>query len=105
MSDEGQERRKREQHIEERYAAGIHFKQLGEHREGCFMCCHSDGLDPETFIVEDGFEYRDRLGRRGGRHYWTRFRCNDPDCEAVMLVRWDALARFVTAASPPEPRR
>lgn len=88
-----------ERAIEERFHEGEHFKQLGEHHPDCFMLLHSSGSDPEAFIVHDGAEYRDRIGRKvkgtnGSR--WERYRCNDPKCEAVMLVRWDALARFIS---------
>lgn len=91
-----------ERMMEERYAEGIHFKQLGEHIIDCHEAAHTSGLDPEAFIVEDGAEWRDRIGRRGGSHRWVRFLCNDTRCRAVMLVRWDALARFVTRAVAPD---
>jgi hypothetical protein len=88
-----------ERAVEDRFNKGIYFKQTVPHREGCHMCQHSSGLDPETFIVRDKSEWRDCIGRkrrRGEGHEWIRFKCNDYNCPAVMLVRWDALARFVT---------
>lgn len=78
------------------------FKLLGEHRDDCFAKHDEDGL---VFIVHGGTDYNRRKdGRRGGSTGWHRFRCNDPGCRAVALVRWDVLARFVNdgiAASAP----
>jgi len=93
-----EKRRKRhEDDCDERYAKGKHFLLSTSHREGCFMCEHSTGLDPEAFILYDGIEYRDAIGRkRKNGQMWYRFRCNDADCHAKLLVRWDALARSIT---------
>ena len=69
------------------------FKLLVEHREGCW----TEG-DEYRFIVADGIEWNRRTnGSKGGSTSWTRYRCNDPHCPAIALVRWDALAAFVTA--------
>lgn len=65
------------------------FKLLGEHREGCW------GHEAGGFLCYDGEERRDRIGRKGGYKSWHRFRCNDPDCESVALVRNDVVAHFV----------
>lgn len=73
------------------------FYMLGEHCEGCRAANDPDGL---TFIVHEGMHFnRKRNGHRGGSTLWHHFRCNDTRCEARMLVRWDALAAFVS--SPP----
>ena len=68
------------------------FKQLGEHVEGC----HAVARGP-AFIVHDGKDFhRKRNGDRNGSTMWHRFICNDTKCNAVMLVRWDVLAKFVS---------
>jgi hypothetical protein len=73
---------------------GDGFKQVGEHVAGCFAATYTDD---QTFIVHDGAEYRDALGRNHAHgQRWERFRCNNTACEAVALVRWDTLAQFVT---------
>lgn len=67
----------------------------GRHREGCWCEHNEDGL---TFIVLDKTIFRDKLGRKSAAsQMWFPFRCNDPDCGARMLVRWDVLSRFVTS--------
>jgi hypothetical protein len=71
------------------------FKLTEPHREDCWC---EDREDDMTFIVLDGTEYRDRIGRRQhSTNSWYRFRCNDPRCPAVALVRWDRLSSFITA--------
>lgn len=91
-------REKLEERCEERYKKGKHYLLSSSHRDGCFMCEHSSGLDPEGFIMYDGIEYRDALGRkRKSGQMWYRFRCNDADCRAVLLVRWDEFARLLTS--------
>ena len=80
-----------------RYLKGKRFILASAHREGCLMCQHSTRLDPEAFIVYDGIENRDKLGRkRKNGDMWYRFKCNDAMCRAVLLVRWDGLARALT---------
>lgn len=81
--------RNRETHL-----GGTGFKLLYPHRDDCWCKDDPDGL---VFIVEDGIDHRrDKIGRQGGSTSWTRYRCNDPNCGAVALVRWDVLSRFVT---------
>ena len=93
---EGQERAKR---MDERFAEGVHFKLEGEHRKGCW--CAGDA---EAFIALGGIDWcRKKNGHRGGSTMWLRFNCNDPHCEAVALVRWDALARFITSGIEDSP--
>ena len=88
------ELKRNEEMWDERYQKGKRFILGSPHRVGCFMCDHSEGLDPEAFIMYDGIEYRDKRGRkRKNGDMWYRFRCNDADCGAVLLVRWDGLAR------------
>ena len=71
---------------------GSPFKLLIPHREGCW----TEG-DEYRFIVGDGTEWNLRTdGRRGGSNSWKRYRCNDPNCPSIALVRWDALSAFVT---------
>lgn len=72
------------------------FKLDVPHIDDCHAQHDSDGL---TFLVPDGSERRDQIGRRnGGGNSWFRFKCNDIRCSAVMLVRWDTLGRFVSGA-------
>jgi len=74
------------------------FKLLGDHVDGCLCVRKYDG---GKFIVHDGMLYnRRRNGDRGGSTCWHRFRCNDTNCNAILLVRWDTLANFI---DPPEP--
>jgi hypothetical protein len=74
------------------------FKLLHGHRKGCRAARR-----PPAFILHDGNDFsRDRLGRRNGSKLWHRFRCNDTECEAIMLVRWDVLADFVDDSEPPD---
>jgi hypothetical protein len=75
------------------FLGGKGFKLSEPHHPECL--CENDE-DSIVFIVPDGTEYRDTIGRKGGSHTWYRFRCNDPDCEARMLVRWDVLSEFVS---------
>lgn len=67
------------------------FSQIGEHHPDCF-CVN----DPEAFVLSEGRGYQDPAGNR-----WASFECNDPECDAALLVRWDALSRFVTAQEAP----
>lgn len=69
------------------------FKQEGEHRDGCW------GHEAGGFCAAKGTLCRDKAGRKNnsGHSEWFVFSCNDPDCEAKALVRWDALTDFVNA--------
>lgn len=67
------------------------FKLLEGHTADCFAKAESE----RTFVLPDGFENRNAIGHRGGSWTWFRFHCNDPNCPAIMGVRWDVLARFV----------
>jgi len=68
------------------------FKLLSEHRDECL----AEKSEFGTFVLHDGYEWRrKRNGHRGGTTMWHRFRCNDTDCEAVMMVRDDVLVNFV----------
>lgn len=77
------------------------FKLEPDHHPDCW---YGDGEDDCTFIVPNGTVHRDRIGRRQkhASSTWYAFRCNDPKCPAQMLVRWDVLSRFVTAAGRQE---
>lgn len=71
------------------------FKLEVDHRPDCFL---KD--DPAPFIVLDrakgGYDFsRRRNGARGGGTLFFRFVCNDPDCPARMLVRWDVLSKWI----------
>ena len=70
-------------------AARDGFKLLGEHVDGCLCVRKYDG---GKFIVHDGMLYNRST-------YWHCFRCNDINCNAILLVRWDTLANFI---DPPE---
>lgn len=60
------------------------------HRPGCW------GHEAGGFVCYDGTERRYRSGRKHKQGVdWHRFRCNDPDCSAVALVRWDVLSEFI----------
>ncbi len=74
----------------------VGFALSEPHREGCW------GAEAGGFVCYSGTENRDRNGRKmGGRgQEWHRFKCNDPSCDAVALVRWDVLAGFVNAEVP-----
>jgi len=63
------------------------------HAPDCFCLAKKK----DDFVVYDGWESRDRIGRKNsGVCWWHRFKCNDPDCPAVALVRWDVLKEFVS---------
>ncbi len=69
------------------------FKQLGHHHKGCFAL-----RDGAPFVVTDRppFDFHRKMnGDRGGGTMWWRFVCNDINCEAKLLVRWDKMAAFV----------
>lgn len=69
------------------------FKLIEEHREGCLAEQDKDGI---TFVCHEGYDFRrKRNGHRGGSTMWHRFRCNDINCQAILLIRWDTLALFV----------
>jgi hypothetical protein len=74
------------------------FKLEGEHVEGCLAAAR-----PPAFILHDDYEWRrDKNGRRHrGGGMWHRFSCNDMNCDAVMLVRWDVLAEFIDPSERP----
>lgn len=73
----------------------IGFKLDVPHAPDCFI----EGT-ARAFVLCDGGEFdRDKLGRRNGHTLWHRFRCNDPSCPAIMLVRWDVLSDFIDAGS------
>lgn len=80
------------------------FKLLGEHREGCFAAASEDGI---TFVIDDRDKPHDfgrrRNGDRGGSSLWHRFACNDPSCEAILMVRWDKLAGFINGREDFDP--
>lgn len=74
------------------------------HIDGCFVVETFDSFPPLDFVVYDGTEQRDKIGRRcreGSGRQWHRFTCQDPKCPAVALVRWDTLAEFVSAPLRP----
>lgn len=68
------------------------FRQIGDHRKGCF----ANG-DSRAFVSHVAvFFGRNKRGYGTGSTMWHRFACNDPKCQAEMLVRWDVMADFVT---------
>jgi hypothetical protein len=70
------------------------FKLDVPHSEDCLAV-----TAPRPFVLHDGVEWRrDKRGRRGGSRMWHRFRCNDPKCPSIVLVRWDVLADVVDAS-------
>lgn len=51
------------------------------------------------FVTYDGQMYGLNIRGAGrGSQMWHRFRCNNTDCDAVMIVRWDVMARFVSGS-------
>lgn len=74
------------------------FRREGEHRRGCLAEDDEDGI---VFVITTKPPYvfnRRRNGHRKGHTMWWQFTCNDPDCDAILLVRWDKLARFINRA-------
>lgn len=72
------------------------FKRVHKHNEDCFSARPDDDI---VFIVAGKELFNlDKIGRKGGSTMWFSFRCNDPSCRALMLVRWDVLATFVSTA-------
>jgi len=93
-------REKQEMEIENRFDKGLHFREVIQHRNGCSMCRHSQGIHPQAFELKNGTVFCDSIGRyrsrvRGGQE-WHTFVCKDVYCKAKVLVRADALSRFVT---------
>lgn len=77
-------------------ATKIGVKLLIPHRSGCLMVG-----ERHVFVMPDDRPYefgRDRAGRAGGGSLWMRFRCNDPDCEAIAIVRWDRTSSLIDDA-------
>lgn len=77
------------------------FKLETPHAKDCIL---AERDDPIRFIVTDrnhpiDFRLR-RNGTRGGSTMWWRFVCNDINCPARLLVRWDVLAEFVNGGAP-----
>lgn len=69
------------------------FKLDPPHSDTCFLA--EQGR--EEFIVHDGHDFRrDKIGRKrpSGGTMWHRFKCNDPNCDARLLVRYDQLMHF-----------
>lgn len=62
------------------------------HYDGCWLAD-----DPAPFVLHDGADYnRDKRGRKNsGSRMWHRFRCNDPDCPAIVGVRYDVLSAWI----------
>lgn len=84
---------------------GEGFRRLWRHRDGCpfeWHAVHPDG-DREVALTAFAVYNRTRrdLNRNGvgrGSSTFHEFKCNGADCPAVMRVRLDVLARFVTTA-------
>ena len=69
------------------------FKVDPQHSAACFLA--EQGRD--EFIVHERMDFhRDRIGRRrsSGGQAWHVFKCNDPNCDARLNVRWDQLMHF-----------
>lgn len=80
-------------------SSGEGFKMLGKHVEGCFCADHAKYKQP--FIVYEGADFdRRKNGDRGGSTMWHRFKCNDTECGAIAIVRWDVLAEFIAEHLP-----
>jgi hypothetical protein len=76
------------------------FKLDPPHSPECYL---SPGR--QEFIVYDGWESRDRIGRRqqqGTGQWWHRFKCNCIQCDARLLVRWDVLMNFLATGAAKE---
>lgn len=65
------------------------FVLIRQHRDGCW------GHEAGGFACYDGTIKRGPSGKRPGLTKWHCFLCNDPDCDAVALVRWDILSDLV----------
>jgi hypothetical protein len=67
------------------------FTLEGPHSSDCWAVGK-----PRTFIITDDERPRRhdlrRNGNRNGSTLFHRFRCQDPHCTAVLLVRWDTMA-------------
>jgi hypothetical protein len=73
----------------------VERKLLVEHRPGCWCKDDPEGI---VFIVARGQTMLDSLGRRngsGGGQTWFKYRCNDPNCPAILAVRWKTIARAI----------
>lgn len=67
------------------------FKLIVPHDPACFYT-----EDGSPFVLEDGIEWdRRRNGDRGGSTGFQRFRCNDPKCPAIAIVRLDVLSDWI----------
>ena len=70
------------------------IKLLTPHDDDCWF----KGTEREAteFVCYDGAMFNlKRNGHRGGSTMWHRFRCNDPSCGAVAIVRWDVLTDLI----------
>jgi hypothetical protein len=71
-----------------------------DHRPGCL--CRDDEM---PFVVYAGWQFERADGHRHVGVSWHTFRCNDPDCSALLYVRADILGRLLGERAPSKPRR
>lgn len=66
------------------------FYRIGAHSPDCYSreFCVLDRERPYDFS-------RRKNGYRNGSRMFYRFVCNDIDCSAVLLVRWDVMGKFI----------
>jgi len=80
---------------ERKYRGWLLTKQNGKHSE----TCAANKRDPWSSIVEDNIFEFDAAGRRRrqgstGRLWWV-VSCNDPDCDAELLVQAAVAMRLI----------
>jgi hypothetical protein len=65
-----------------------------DHNPGCF---YRDGSTAQTpWVLDSRYPtfYGSKRGGNRGSTYWVRMRCNDPRCEALVLIHhWDLADR------------
>ena len=69
------------------------FRLRVPHSANCFL---QDDAAPFVLQGDPRVEYGlNKNGQRQGSYSFMRFRCNDPDCAAILLVRLDVLSEWL----------